>query len=196
MWPSRHVSSWTVRHKSWLRRWRKVIRLLWQPEICKESTFWYILILLWWGWTDTFDQISQLSGAEVVNRWYQEISFHDFHSEAPNSRSGKSPRNSDKENSQTRQATLANWFGEQARHWGLAMEGLLQRVIYSVINGSNSQGPKEWEGGGGGNLRPPGQHWGMLCRKCAKHLYLLICGSHIAFSIVCLFYLQVVISVH
>ena len=102
MWPSRHVSSWTVRHKSWPRRWRKVIRLLWQPEICKESTFWYILILLWWVWTDTFDQISQLSGAEVVNRWYQEISFHDFHSEAPNFRSGKSPRNSDKENSQTR----------------------------------------------------------------------------------------------
>ena len=92
--------SWTRKHKSWRRRWYKVIRLLRRFKICKESTFsahGHSPTLLWWGWTqnwriDVSDHISQLSGAEVVNRWYQEVSFHDYHSEAPNSRSGKSPR--------------------------------------------------------------------------------------------------------
>ena len=38
---------------------------------------------------ETSNQISQLSGAEVVDRWYQEACFHDYHSEAQNSRSGE-----------------------------------------------------------------------------------------------------------
>ena len=46
--------SWTRKHKSWRRRWCKVIRLLRRFKICKESTFsahGLSPTLLWWGWT-------------------------------------------------------------------------------------------------------------------------------------------------
>ena len=106
MWPTGMFSntpansrfpSWTTKHKSWQRIWHKVIRSLCQSKICKESIFsahGHLPTLLRWGWTETSDHIFQLYGAEVVNRWYRESSYHDYHSETPNTRSGKSPRKS------------------------------------------------------------------------------------------------------
>ena len=38
---------------------------------------------------NTLDNILQLSGAEVVERWYKEAEHHVYHSETPSARSGK-----------------------------------------------------------------------------------------------------------
>ena len=183
--------SWTRKHKSWRRRWCKVIRLRRRFKICKESTFsahGHSPTLLWWGWTqnwriDVCDHISQLSGAEVVNRWYQEVSFHDYHSEAPNSRSGKSARKSQKDQNIVKLLRQLQPIDLESKQ---DTGGWLWQVCFNIWRlgfemGSNSQRPNEWPGGGVGSLRPPGQHWGRLCCKCAsfqqKYLHLLIWKS-------------------
>ena len=93
-------SSWAKQHKGWRRKWLRGTRLPRQPQsrICRESTFWdpgHLPLPPWWERDLNQNKglyfliFFQLSATEVVEWWYNEAAFHDYHSESQNSRSGK-----------------------------------------------------------------------------------------------------------